>query len=203
MILELDCRNESLIWLGLYEAETYRTLRQFGSQVRSVVDVGAGAGELSIWALRLQNVVKVVAYDSSPDRWPLLRRNLALNGLADDPRFVGIPKMFLGGSEADDDCIELLRGLEDPILFRIDIDGGEEQIIPKLMPHFRERTCFVLLETHSTVLDEMCFRLMTDSGLECRRIKPAWWRRLLPERRPLSFNEWIAARPGCDSYHSV
>lgn len=68
LALSIDSGSESLFCFGLYDAETNLWLRRYAAEVKSVIDVGAGCGELTMWALGKPGVMRVLAYDSSSER---------------------------------------------------------------------------------------------------------------------------------------
>jgi hypothetical protein len=195
LTLSIDSGSESLFYFGLYEAETNPWLRRFIREAKSVVDVGAGCGELTMWALSKPGVERVLAYDASPSRWPVFRENLRLNKREKDERLTAVEDLFLGGEDAKDGGASLLAGLPGPILLKIDVDGGESYILDLMRPVLVQHRFLILLETHSRDLDDYCHRLLEEAGYRCRRIAPAWWRTMFGEQRPESFNQWIAAEP--------
>ena len=193
LTLSLDPAVETNIYLGLYERETYSWLRRAGREAGSLVDLGAGAGELTIWGLSQNNIRRVLAYDPGPHRWKFLRENLRINRQESDPRLTQVEDFFLGDSRVDEDC-RILETLPEPILFKIDVDGGEETILNLLMPTLRNKRCLLLVETHSAALDKACERLLREAGYEVQRIRQAWWRCFYPENRPIELNQWMVAR---------
>lgn len=190
--LSVDPSCETGLLLGTYEAETSAWLRQAGRQARSMLDVGAGYGELTAWALRQPGMERVLAYDPKPERWPVFEENMALNGFAADARLQAVAGWFLG-PEDEDETLRLLAGLPGPILLKLDVDGGEEVILRKLQPLLSSASFLVLVETHSPDLDDACRDLLGRAGYATEVVSPAWWRRVLPEQRPLTFNRWITA----------
>lgn len=193
LTLSLDPAVETNIYFGLYERETYSWLRRAGREARSLVDAGAGAGELTIWGLAHDNIRRVLAYDPAPHRWDFLRENLRLNRQESDPRLTLVEDFFLGGTRVEED-LRILEELPEPILFKVDVDGGEEAILNLLMPTLRKKRCLLLIETHSQPLDEACGRLLEEAGYEVRRIPQAWWRCFYQENRPIDWNQWIVGR---------
>lgn len=193
LTLSIDPAVETNIYLGLYERETYSWLREAGKQARSLVDVGAGVGELTLWGLAHDDIRRVLAYDPAPHRWEWLRENLRLNGRLADPRLSLIEDYFLGSSRTEEDQ-RILQDIPEPVLFKIDVDGGEEAILRELMPMLRGKQCLFLIETHSRALDAACGSMLAENGYRVSSIRPAWWRRFLPENRSLEFNQWLVAR---------
>jgi hypothetical protein len=195
LTLSIDPASEMGLWLGLYEAETTSWLRAAGRQARSLVDVGAGYGEMTVWGLSQPVMEKVLAYDSKLERWPVFRENLAHNGLIGDRRLSAVEGMFLGGAD-DERSLAALQALPEPVLLKIDVDGGEEAILQKLAHVLPAKKILVLIETHSEALDRACRQLLAEVGYEVMSIEPAWWRCVVRERRPIGFNQWLVAEPG-------
>lgn len=192
LTLSIDPASEMGLWLGLYEAETTPWLRSAGRRACSLIDVGAGYGEMTAWALRQPRIEKVLAYDSKPQRWMVFRENLAHNALTGDQRLSAVEGWFLGGDD-DERSLAAVQALPEPVLLKVDVDGGEEAILRKLQEVLRAKQMFVLLETHSEDLDRACRDLLAQAGYKVGRIAPAWWRRVVKERRPIGFNQWLVA----------
>lgn len=190
LTLSIDPATETNFYLGLYEAETTPWLRSAIRNCASLIDVGAGCGELSLWGLSKPWIRKVVAYDSAEARWPIFEENLRLNRFQSDPRFVAKKRMF-AIDEGPEALVELFQHLPGPILLKIDVDGGEEVVLQEMRRKFEPTKLKIFLETHTAALDENCFQILLDYGFTPRRILPAWWRKIHRERRPHEFNQWI------------
>jgi len=194
LTLWLDPAKELMFYLGLYEAETSKWLSSKGKKIKSLVDVGAGCGELSMWALKHPQVEQVLAYDGSHERWSVFEKNCRDNGFSLDSRLETVKGLFFGLEESHKE-FQALKKLPDPILVKIDVDGGELSILHRMKPVLSLRKFFLLIETHSRELDESCFKLLEGMGYQCTRIPQGWWRILVPEQRPTDFNQWIVAVP--------
>lgn len=194
LTLSIDPAVETLFYLGLYERETNAWLQHAIRRASSVIDAGAGCGELSMWALRHPNIQRALAYDSSPARWPIFEENLKLNGFQRDARLTGVQGMFLGPDS--EPAWDILGTLPEPILLKIDVDGGEEAILRGLHDVMRKKVCMFLIETHSRQLDDSCRSLLEEAGYRVSVVSPAWWRCFIPEQRPAEFNRWLVAERG-------
>jgi hypothetical protein len=192
LTLSIDPRGELGYFFGTYEMETHSWLRAAGKAARSFVDIGAGSGELVVWALSQPAMKRAMAYDSSPARWNLLRENLLLNGFQNDPRLNAECAEFLSPANAVKDSAAF-QSLPEPILFKMDIDGGEEHVLRAMRNLLGAKQMFVLIETHSFDLDTACSLLLEEAGYRVQRIAQANYRCVLPERRPLAFNQWVTA----------
>lgn len=190
--LSIDPASESAFYFGIYERETTSWLRNRATVAKSLIDVGSGSGELTVWGLAHANMQRVIAYDSAVERRPRFLENVEANGFDRDDRLTSIARPFLSDDDHDGD-IQRIKALPEPILLKIDVDGGERVILGKMRDILRQKRFFILVETHSRDLDNECFQLLGEANYRVRRITPAWWRVLIPEQRPIEFNQWIVA----------
>ena len=187
--LAIDPACETTLLLGLYEVETAPLLRRSARHMRSMIDVGAGYGEMTAWALRHAMVEKVLAYDPKPERWPVFQTNMELNGVSNDSRLVAVADYFPGEPGSED----LLLSLPEPVLMKLDVDGAEFAVLHQIRRVLQQRRFQVLVETHSLELDGDCRCFLAELGYHVRTVPQAWWRRWIPERRPIGFNQWLWA----------
>ena len=59
--LDLDLRSQTQMLFGLWERETYAFVGSVSANVRWLIDVGAGSGEMSLYFLRQPGPVEVIA----------------------------------------------------------------------------------------------------------------------------------------------
>ncbi|HVT73102.1 MAG TPA: FkbM family methyltransferase [Lacunisphaera sp.] len=194
--LELDLRAGDLqLWAGLYERETFGAIRRLAENCRGALDLGAAHGELVAWLLRQPGMDRVLAVE--PDQGALRRlgETLALNGLAGDPR-CHLHRGFAGRGEPPQwrSLDDLAASLPEPIFVKIDIDGPESEVLSTGRDMLRRRECRVLIETHSPAAEAGCVDQLTAAGYRVTIIPNAWWRRIIPEHRPIPHNRWLAAR---------
>jgi len=188
LLLEIDPSCETQLLLGLYERETYPGLRKAVTKARSAVDVGAGNGEMTVWFLSKENLIKVHAFEPDGQRKAKFERNIRANNFKTDGRLFFHPEPF-GGSNAK----QLLQELSQPILLKIDIDGGEGSLLEEIREELRSRSIQLLLEVHSEELWKRCSQLLKEEGYQVREIRQGWLKRIIPERRPSAFNQWLVA----------
>jgi len=192
MFMELDLRSQSQRYWGFDEREILAPIQRLGLACKSLVDVGANDGYYTMSFLRSQ-AERVVACEPSPVV-NLLLRNAASNGYQMDQRFSVISKP-IGRGPGCLSITELVSNLPRPIFLKVDIDGGEYDLLTSA-----EGCTFIsetrwLIETHSPELEERCIRWLQSHGHRTQIIHNARWRVLLPELRPIPHNRWLMAAP--------
>jgi hypothetical protein len=192
--MDLDLSYQMQVVLGLAEREVFPHLRALARLAKTGIDIGAAEGEYTLFFLSLPHVRQVFAFDPS-ERFPAgLSANLALNGFADDRRAV-LVKKYVGNQEGEDRCTldSLAEDLEGPCVVKVDVDGGEGTVLQGAHKLLERGDVSWIIETHSEGLERECEQVLRSKGLTATVIKNAWWRVLLPERRPIPHNRWLAA----------
>ena len=195
--LNLNLRTQLQFVLGLWERETYRFVRQEVPGCEWAVDVGSGRGEYTLFFLSHPGMRQVIAVEPLDFVMPMLRSNLALNGKAHDTRLKCVEGR-LGAVRHS----EILRlddlGLDPdkPGFIKLDVDGGEVDVLTGGSALLAGGKVRMLIETHSQELERDCISLLEKAGYRCQVIKNAWWRKVLHEERPTDFNRWLAVTPG-------
>ncbi|MBV8612907.1 MAG: hypothetical protein JOY66_03935 [Acetobacteraceae bacterium] len=192
--LDLDLAHAMQKYLGLWETETYPFIRAAAARCQWAVDVGAGAGELTLYLLLKSQAGTVHAFEPDAAETAQLRANLALNGVADDPRLTLHTLAVSTNPNPGFVALDSL-GLDagQPGFLKIDVDGQEMHVLQSGAELLSEGTVDVLVETHAPSLESACAGFLSARGYACSVIPNAWWRRLVPEARPLPHNRWLAA----------
>jgi hypothetical protein len=192
--LELDLAHAMQKYLGLWETETYPFIREAAARCRWAVDIGAGSGELTLYLLLKSQAEAVHAFEPDETEIPRIRANLALNGLEGDgrltihrlavsinpnPGFVALDSVGLDARQAG--------------FLKIDVDGQEMHVLRSGTELLSKGDVDVLIETHSPSLESECVSFLTKLAYTCSIIDNAWWRRVVPEVRPLPHNRWLSA----------
>jgi hypothetical protein len=188
--MSLDLRSQSQIYLGLFERELYPWLRRYTADIVTAIDIGAGHGEYSLYFLAKTGACRVLSFE--PDRASRghLVHNLDLNGFAVDPRLC-VCGGFVGASGYSLDIFSSL--ITPPCLVKIDVDGGEYDILTSAPRLLRFSGITWLIETHSPQLEADCITILCEAGYTPRVIANAWWRTIVPEQRPSPHNRWLVA----------
>jgi hypothetical protein len=76
---------------------------------------------------------------------------------------------------------------------KVDVDGAEMLVLEGARKVLSQGDVDVLVETHSAALERQCIEFLSHCRYRCAVIPNAWWRRLIPEQRPIEHNRWLWA----------
>lgn len=178
------------LWVGLFESEIARYVREFCRPGQASVDVGANSGYYALTFARLC-AATVVAYEPDAAARERLGRNLALNPSLEP--YIDLRPLYVSDHDAAD-TVRLdgdLKGVSRIGLLKIDVDGGEVGVLRGARDLLRQTHPHVIIETHSLGLEQECAQLLAEAGYAPRVLTQ---RRFLPQDRPIEHNRWLVAR---------
>jgi hypothetical protein len=192
MLMELDLAHQSQRYWGLDERELVAAFRRFIPACRSLIDVGANDGYYTMAFLQ-SKAARVIACEPDTPMEQLLA-NARANGFETGERFTA-ERRFVGSGEGCVSIAELVKDLPRPIFLKVDIDGGEVDLLQSAEGCDCLSDMRWLIETHSKELEAGCISWLQAHGYQTRIIYNAPWRVLLPEQRPIPHNRWLVAEP--------
>jgi FkbM family methyltransferase len=164
--MHLRLPRETLIWHGKHEPEVQKAILAKVRPGAVFYDIGANVGTMALGAASLVgDSGLVVAFDGDPENIARLREHCARNALENRLRVVhtavwshtaidgigfrrGAPARSLGGVEADGKRPVLGRGEIPPQLVKIDVEGGEYEILCGGTKLFAKQRPLVIAEVH-------------------------------------------------------
>jgi hypothetical protein len=192
--IDLDLQHRTQLWLGLQERELLKWVRSLSKDIRTAIDVGANDGMYTLYFLAKTRAVNTIAFEPSVEDLLQLRRNLALNQLADDLRLQIVPQFV--GAVAGPNATTLdafSDSLLSPCLIKVDIDGGEVDLLRGARNTLSLSDVRWIIEVHSKELEEQCIDILRHANYRVQVVPNAWWRAFLPELRPIGHNRWLVA----------
>lgn len=190
--MELDLASQSQRYWGVDERELVAAFRRLIPLAKSLVDVGANDGYYTLAFLR-SRAERVVACEPGPAMEHLLT-NAGANGYQPGERFI-IERRFAGSHDGGVSINELVKSLPRPVFLKVDIEGGEFELLQSAEKCESLNEVYWLIETHSLELEHQCVAWLTAHNYQVEIIRNAWWRIFLPELRPTAHNRWLIARP--------
>ncbi len=192
--LNLDLRSQAQVYLGLWERETYAFVRKTAQKAQWSVDVGSARGEFTLYFLKCPRMKKILAVEPWDFVSDMMQENLALNGATGDPRLTLVKKYIRTSTEAGHITLDTLAlDLHQLGFIKIDVDGGELEVLRSGHELLTQGHVSLLVETHSLELEDSCMKLLSEWGYQCKLIKNAWWRSFVPEVRLVEHNRWFSA----------
>jgi FkbM family methyltransferase len=181
-------------WFGSYESQKQRFVAEALRPGQVVYDVGANVG---LYSLLASGAVgpngSVFAFEPVTENVFYLERHLALNGISNctivraaacaqdgtrqfdllDDRSRG--RLSADGTESVptirlDSFHEADRERRRPHFVKIDVEGGEAEVLEGAVALLKENSLIVSVATHSAELDVYCTRLLTSLGYCVRQI---------------------------------
>lgn len=190
MKVDYDPGDRSLHLLGLYEREIYPFFRRSSAKAATLIDIGANDGYYALAFAKHKNK-KIVLCEPGEEK-EKLRKNMSLNGFVEHRDFEVVEKFVSDTTNDTNISISELVKDQKNIFILMDVDGGEQRIIEQwaIDP---TTTIDWLIETHSLAFEENITRILTRLGYQVTIIPNAWWRKFIPEKRPLAHNRWMYA----------
>jgi len=192
VVMELDPQSDTQRLLGLYEREIAGLVFRLAGECATLVDIGANDGYYTNIFLRT-SAKRIVVCEPSPVVSRLLV-NAAANGFIPDQRFCVIQRLIRPGEDAIY-ASQLVQNLPGPVFLKVDIDGGELNLLQSCESSDRLEELHWLIETHSAWLENSCVQWFQQRRYRTKVIPNAWWRLFLPELRPIAHNRWLLAEP--------
>jgi hypothetical protein len=193
--LRLDLRSNFQLFTGLWELETHRYLYKW-TDYEWAIDVGAGAGELCLFMLKHKpSIRRVFAVEPDDAEVRQMKLNFQLNPELDVTKTAIVERRVGTGEKPGELRLDEL-GLEPesmPGLIKIDVDGHEIDVLKGARKILQRPNIDLLIETHSTSLEDQSIELLQSFGFATEVIKNGWYRRLFPEQRPIEHNRWLWA----------
>jgi SAM-dependent methyltransferase len=186
--------------LGFWGHESKSAIRRATQTANWVVDVGAGKGELCLFAAKVKSVRRIIAIEPDQEMVKSLQAKIErddnLYSYILSGRIEIVEKII--GSRNCDKYIRLDQLHLDPSLhgfIKIEVDGSELEALRSGKQILSHVNVDVLIGTHSPELEVNCVSFLEDIGYKCRIIETAWWRSLVPERQLRRHHRWLFATP--------
>lgn len=202
VVMNLDLATQTQIYVGTFEREVQPWLKRFSTGADTAIDVGMAEGEYSLFFLRQPNIRHVFGFEPLEACRAAINKNLGLNGLSEDSR-LRLSSALVGDSAGPrmEKLDDLLKQLGSRVVVKVDVDGGEMDVLRGASELIARPAVRWIIETHTSDLELECIVQLQSAGYVTRIIKKAWWRNIIPEmriaaHRPENHNQWlVAARP--------
>ncbi len=193
--MEIDPAAKTQRLLGLDEREIQRAFVRDARWAEVLVDVGSSDGYYGLIFRKYNQTGPVYLIDANPDFAPIQQAGFKVN-FPTLPAPHSLVKFAAPADRQDERSCLLSRDLPlagHRVLFKIDVDGWELDVVKSAEALFPKTECRFIVETHTLELEQACIAYLSAQGFQVEIIPNAWWRVFIPEQRPISHNRWIAA----------
>jgi len=191
----IDDKTKFNVMCGCYETEIKKWCENFTSKAQWAIDVGSDSGYYALYFAAQENIKQIFAFEPNIISIEKLKKNAELNGPCLLKKIVIFNKFVSERNNGKEYNLDVnLYGLKaEPLIIKIDVDGGEGKVLKSLNRTLKENKCMLIIETHSQELERECNNYLKDRGYQTKIIKNAWWRMFFPEDRPIEHNRWLVA----------
>lgn len=191
----LDPQNKTQLFLGLYEIEIHKYFKRFAKIADTMLDIGAAYGYYSLIYRKFNPKGQIYSFDPGVGKFDKVYRD-NFNENFGNFENVKLSGKLVGSNDSDeftkiDDVFEGQSGKK--ILFKIDVDGGELDVLESGLETFKNNDCYFVVETHSFKLEADCVALLRKEGFTVKIIKNGWYRAFIKDIRPIELNRWFIA----------
>ncbi|OAI50977.1 hypothetical protein AYO44_05305 [Planctomycetaceae bacterium SCGC AG-212-F19] len=180
--------------LGMAEREIAEPIRNWSRRSVSAVDIGAADGMYSLYFAAQVNIHRVLAFEPDVALRRVMEANFQLNRLGYRGK-LQLDDHYVGTREDGRWCrLENMSSVIPlPTIIKIDVDGGELDVLRGARRLLSQKGICLVIETHSAELEVQCSTFLRDLGYRVRIVPNGWYRRILPEQRPIAHNRWLLA----------
>jgi len=191
IVMEMDFRRNTRLYLGMYEIELTRYLRRLLTAGSQMFDVGAQIGYHSLLFARLGGG-RVAAFECDPESVAVLEHNLTLNPELAERIEVVRGVVGVGPGEVGLDEFAYSRAGFVPDFIKVDVDGGELQVLLSANRLLGEHHPALIVETHSPALEADCGAMLVDVGYRPVIVNQRRW---FADQRCADMNRWLVCEP--------
>ena len=187
--MKLDLQNQTRQYLGLYEIEIDRHLRNILRPGVTTFDVGAQHGYDSLAAAK-RTGARVAAFEMESECLTRMQESFGLNP---DLATLVTPVEGMVGDEPGQLSLDAWATSADgfePDFLKIDVDGGEASALRSAEAIINRRHPALVVEVHSQALEDECGMFLIDHGYRPIVVPQ---RRRFPDHRPIPHNRWLIA----------
>jgi hypothetical protein len=191
----IDTASKSQRLIGLDEREIAVAVRAAAAGASAALDIGANDGWYALYFASRPNVERVWAFEPHASTAGRMRDNFALNDAALAAKLEVIEKCV--GDRDDDAFVRVDTVVGDyakPLVLKIDVDGGEVEVLKGARRTLERNACTLVVETHGRHLERDCLAFLAELKYRATIIDNGWYRVLVPETRPTPLLRWFVAR---------
>jgi len=142
----------------------------------------------------LPNIRFVAAFEPDAQLAAQAMENVKLNGEAFAKK-VQLFNKFVGNKDDASWCSidKVAPDIARPIVVKLDVDGGEMDVLQGAEQTLRRGGVNMVIETHTPELEHDCKAFLEAMGYQTRIINQGWYRSFIRDGRQIAHNRWMVA----------
>jgi len=190
--MNIDISGKAQRILGLDEREIQSFFEKYAKKCSHFFDIGASDGYYSL-IYRKYNKKGVIHMFEAQERFKQEQEDhFKMNNFELNYKYYS--KFVSNKNDEKNLSIDdIFKEKNAAILFKIDVDGGEMDVLKGMTNTLSNNKCFFIIETHTKQLEIDCIEFVQKHGYKAKIIDAAWYRTFIPEERPIEHNRWFVA----------
>lgn len=190
--MNIDVASKTQRVIGLDEREIQKPFANYAKRSDCFFDIGGSDGYYSLLFRKFNKAADIYLFEAQ-ERFK--NEQIAHFEMNNFPVNFHHYAKFVG-AVSDDKHVsidDLYKEKGKTLLFKIDVDGGELDVLNGMKVTISNNNCLFVIETHSKQLEIDCIQFLENAGYKTTIIDQGWYRSIVPENRPTEHNRWFIA----------
>lgn len=190
--MNIDVSSKAQRILGLDEREIQKPFKDYSKICNYFFDIGASDGYYSLLYKKFNATGHIYMFEAQTKFKAEQEEHFKLNGFKIDYEHYA---KFVSNLNDDKNLSidELFHEKDKSLLFKIDVDGGELDVLQGMRNTIINNNCYFVIETHTLQLEIDCIKFLQELGYKTNIIDQGWYRAFIKEDRPIEHNRWFTA----------
>lgn len=190
--MNIDVSSKAQRIIGLDEREIQKPFMDYAKKCNYFFDIGASDGYYSLLYRKYNPTGTIYMFEAQTKFKIEQEEHFKLNGFKIDYHHYD---KFVSNFDNDKNVSvdTLFQEKNKIVLFKIDVDGGEMDVLNGMKNTAINNNCYFVIETHTKQLEIDCIKFLHDLGYKTKVIDQGWYRTFVKEDRPIEHNRWFIA----------
>lgn len=190
--MKIDVANKAQRVIGLDEREIQKPFADYAEKSDCFFDIGASDGYYSLLFRKHNKKADIYLFEAQERFKEEQVKHFELNNFP--VNYHHFAKYVSNKNDDQNVSIDqLYKEKGKTLLFKIDVDGGEVDVLNGMIETIKNNNCLFVIETHSKQLEIDCIQFLEKLNYSTKIIDQGWYRSFLPEERPTAHNRWFTA----------
>lgn len=190
--MHIDVSSKTQRIIGLDELEIQKPFEKYSKLSSYFFDIGASDGYYSLLYRKFNSEGMIYLFEAQTRFKIEQEEHFRLNGFKIDYQHYD---KFVSNLDNDKNISidTLFQKKNETLFFKIDVDGGELDVLNGMKNTAIQNNCYFIIETHTKQLEIDCLNFLQALGYKTKIIDQGWYRVFIKENRPIEHNRWFLA----------